>query len=73
MKNKNQHIWSDDLVFLQRIALEQEEYIGRDFDLKLIDGHYCLVIYALPRNYKRKDRSKRKRNKRNEKFERRAS
>lgn len=73
MKHKNQHIWSHDLEFLQRIASEQDEYIGRDYELKNIDGQYCLVIFALPKNYKRKDKGKKKRNKRNEKFERRAS
>ena len=46
MKNKNQRIWSSDREFLQRLADEQKEYIGRPFKLELDKG--LLTIFALP-------------------------
>lgn len=69
-KLKNQRIWSNDREFLQRLADEQRDYIGRDFTLDLKNG--LLIIYALPRKYKKKkDTPKKDRDKRREKFERR--
>jgi len=70
---KNQQIWSTDHAFLQNLADEQRDYIGRDFMLDLQKG--VLIIYALPRRYKKKDAiaaKSKKRDKREEKFERRA-
>ena len=69
-KHKNQRIWSADKAFLQNLADEQRDYIGRDFTLDL--GKGLLIIFALPRKYKaKKETPKKDRNKRNEKFERR--
>lgn len=69
-KNKNQRIWSSDRAFLQNLADEQEKYIGRDFTLDLKQG--LLIVFALPRRYKKKtEREKPARDKRTEKFERR--
>lgn len=72
-KNKNQRIWSSDREFLQNLADEQRDYIGRDFSLDLKNG--LLIIFALPRKYKAKKETPKKdkveRNKRSEKFERR--
>lgn len=66
MKSKNQRIWSNDPEFLQRIADEQENYIGRPYKLDLNQG--LLIIYALPQKKKRdkKDKDYTPRNKRAE-------
>ena len=45
-KVRNQRIWSSDRDLLQRIADEQENYIGRQYKLDLAQG--LLIIYALP-------------------------
>ncbi len=73
-KMKNQRIYSNP-EHLKMLAEEQRVYIGRDYELDLKAG--CLTIYALPRKRvkKRKDDEKaehKDRNKREEKFERRA-
>lgn len=69
-KNKNHVIWSDDTAFLQNLADEQENYIGREYKLDLKRG--VLVIYALPRRHKKSPKEKQSRDKRSEKFERRS-
>lgn len=61
MKSKNQRIWSNDREFLQRIADEQENYIGRPYKLDLDKG--LLIIYALPIR-KKKEKSDRPRRER---------
>lgn len=72
-KQKNQRIYSQDRAFLQNLADEQRDYIGRDYSLNLKEG--LLIIFALPRKYKAKKetpkKDKKDRNKRHEKFERR--
>lgn len=72
-KHKNQRIWSGDQAFLQNLADEQRDYIGRDYTLNLKEG--LLIIFALPRKYKAKKETPKKdkvvRDKRSEKFERR--
>lgn len=68
-KAKNQRIWSNDREFLQNLADEQENYIGRPYELYLERG--LLVIFALPRRHKKSPVEKKKRDKRTEKFERR--
>jgi hypothetical protein len=70
-KSKNQRIYSDP-EHLKMLAEEQKEYIGREYRLDLENG--CLTIFALPRRHKKsKDtRPKQERDKRKEKFERRA-
>lgn len=68
-KNKNQRIWSTNPAFLQNLADEQRDYIGRDYHLDL--GKGLLIIFALPRRYKaKKETPKKERNKQNERFER---
>jgi hypothetical protein len=77
-KMKNQRIYSSDLEHLKMLAEEQRVYIGREYSLDLTNG--CLTIYALPQkkhkpkhlNTKGSDLPKEERNKREEKFERRA-
>jgi hypothetical protein len=68
-KNRNHRIWSADKELLQRLADEQENYIGRPYKLDLTNG--LLIIYALPRRHKKSPKEKKERNKRQEKFERR--
>ena len=68
-KAKNQRIWSQDRDFLQSLADEQEEYIGRPYKLDLNKG--LLIIYALPPRHKKSPKNKQERDKRREKFERR--
>lgn len=54
-KQKNQRIWSNDAELLQRIADEQENYIGRPYKLDLKQG--LLIIYALPRRRVKQQRN----------------
>lgn len=69
-KHRNQRIWSNDHEFLKRIADEQENYIGRKYKLELDKG--LITIYALPpRKPSKKEKAKKERDKRSEKFERR--
>jgi hypothetical protein len=71
-KKKNQRIYSTNHQWLKMLADEQKNYIGRDFRLDLANN--CLTIFALPLKYKAKKESKPKpeRDKRSEKFARRA-
>lgn len=62
MKSKNQRIWSNDREFLQRIADEQENYIGRPYKLDLEQG--LLIIYALPQRKKKEKRERKTRERR---------
>lgn len=71
LKLKNQRIWSSDPDLLKRIADEQENYIGRPFKLELDKG--LITIFALPpRRPSKKAKAKQERDKRSEKFEKRA-
>lgn len=68
-KQKNQRIYSTDHEWLQMLADEQENYIGREYKLDLKNN--LLTIYALPRRHKKSPKEKVDRDKRREKFERR--
>lgn len=69
-KQRNQRIWSNDPEVLKRIADEQKNYIGRPFKLELDKG--LITIYALPpKRMSKKEKAKKERDKRSEKFERR--
>ena len=69
-KQKNQRIYSKDHEWLQMLADEQENYIGRDYKLDLKNN--LLIIFALPQKRKKdKKKEKQDRDKRREKFERR--
>lgn len=69
-KIKNQKIYSDDLDWLQMLADEQRDFIGREFHLDLKRG--TLTIFALPKRHKKSKKEKKQRDKRSEKFERRS-
>lgn len=69
-KQKNQRIYSTNHEWLQMLADEQENYIGRDYKLDLKNN--MLTIFALPQRRKKdKTKDKHDRDKRREKFERR--
>lgn len=71
-KNRNHRIYSTDHAWLQTLADDQRNYIGRDFELDLANN--MLTIFALPLKYKakRETKPKEERDKRREKFARRA-
>jgi hypothetical protein len=62
MTQKNQRIYAP-LDHLRMLEAEHKNYIGRDTKLDVEQG--CLIVYALPRRYKKLDkRRKREREKR---------
>lgn len=69
MRPRNKHITSDDIEYLKELQKEYREYGDWDTELK---GN-TLTIFALHRKYqRRKDKAaQRKRDKRQEKFQRR--
>lgn len=68
-KNKNVRIYSTNIEWLEMLADENKNYIGRDFKLDKANG--VLTIFALPQRRKRKPPvEKRERSKQNERFER---
>jgi hypothetical protein len=68
-KQKNQRIYSTP-EHLQMLAEEQRLYIGREYSLDLNEG--CLTIFARPQKRHVKKKEQHERNKREEKFARRA-